>query len=89
MKQSKSIKRANAFAVSKTEGKPSYKLVSAKKGKKNFRKKFSVNAKTGKITVKKGLKKGTYKVKVKVKASGNANYKASAWKPVTFKVRVN
>ena len=66
----------------------SYKLVSAKKGKKSFRKKFSVNAKTGKITVKKRLKKGTYKVKVKVKAAGNANYKASAWKTVTFKVKV-
>ena len=87
-KKAKTIKRANAFAVSKAKGKLSYKLVSAKKGKKSFRKKFSVNAKTGKITVKKRLKKGTYKVKVKVKAAGNANYKASAWKPVTFKVKV-
>ena len=87
-KKAKSIKRANAFAVSKAQGKLSYKLVSAKKGKKSFRKKFSVNAKTGKVTVKKRLKKGTYKVKVKVKAAGNANYKASAWKTVTFKVRV-
>jgi len=43
--------------------------------------------KTGKVTVRK-LKKGTYKVKVKVKAKGNANYKASAWKKVTFRVRV-
>lgn len=87
-KKAKTIKRANAFAVSKAKGKLSYKLVSAKKGKKSFRKKFSVNAKTGKITVKKRLKKGTYKVKVKVKAAGNANYKASAWKTVTFKVKV-
>ena len=38
--------------------------------------------------MKKGLKKGTYKVKVKVKAAGNANYKASAWKTVTFKIKV-
>ena len=38
--------------------------------------------------MKKGLKKGSYKVKVKVKAMGNANYKASVWKPVTFKVIV-
>ena len=87
-KKAKSIKRANAFAVSKAQGKLSYKLVSAKKGKKSFRKKFSVNAKTGKVTVKKRLKKGTYKVKVKVKAAGNANYKASAWKTVMFKVKV-
>ena len=47
-----------------------------------------MNAKTGKVTVKKRLKKGTYKVIVKVKAAGNANYKASAWKTVTFKVQI-
>ena len=41
----------------------------------------------GKVTVKKGLKKGTYKVKVKVKAAGNKNYKA-ATKTVTFKINV-
>ena len=38
-----------------------------------------------KVTVKKGLKKGTYKVKVMAK--GSANYKTSAWKTVTFKIR--
>ena len=36
----------------------------------------------------KKMKKGTYKVTVKAKALGNTNYKASAWKTVTFKVRV-
>ena len=29
-----------------------------------------------------------YKVKVKVKAAGNTNYKASAWKTVTFTIKV-
>ena len=43
---------------------------------------------TGKVTVKKGLKKGTYNVKVKVKALGNNNYKASVTKTVTFKVKI-
>ena len=43
---------------------------------------------TGKVTVKKGLKKGTYKVKVQVRAAGNANYKPSVWKVVTFTVKV-
>ena len=62
--------------------------VSAKKGKKSFKKKFMINAKTGKVTVKKRLKKGTYKVKAKVRTKGTANYKASSWKTVTFKVRV-
>ena len=51
-------------------------------------KKIIIAKKTGKITIKKGLKKGTYKVIVKVKAAGNANYKASAVKKVAFKIRV-
>ena len=50
--------------------------------------KITINKKTGKVTVKKGLKKGTYKVKVKVKAAGNSNYKVSAVKTVTFKIIV-
>lgn len=87
-KKSRYVKRTAAFTVSNAKGTLSYKLVSAKKGKKSFKKKFKVNAKTGKIKVKKKLKKGTYKVKIKVRAAGTANYKASAWKTVTFKVRV-
>ena len=87
-KKTKSIKRANAVAVRKAQGKCSYKLVSVKKGKKSFKKKFRIDTKTGKVTVKKGLKKGTYKVRIKILAKGNANYKASTWKAVTFKVRV-
>jgi len=55
--------------------------------KSSGNKKISINKKTGKVTVKKGLKKGTYKVKVKVKAAGNKNYKA-ATKTVTFKIKV-
>lgn len=51
-------------------------------------KKITINKKTGKVTVKKGLKKGNYRVKVKVKAAGNANYNASAWKIVTFIIKV-
>ena len=70
----------------KGQGKMSYKLAGV--SKKKFKKYFSVNAKTGKVTVKKKLKKGTYKVKIKVKAKGDANYKASAWKAVTIKIKV-
>ena len=51
-------------------------------------KKITINKKTGKITIKKGLKKGTYKVKIKIKAKGNGNYKASAFKKITFKIKV-
>ena len=56
--------------------------------KKSGNAKITIAKKTGKVTVKKGLKKGIYKVKVKVKAKGNANYKTSAWKTVTFKIRI-
>ena len=87
-KKSQNIKRAKAFKVSKAKGKLTYKLVSAKKAGKNFKKKFKINAKTGKITVKKKTKKGLYKVTVKVKAKGNTNYKASPWKKVAFKVNI-
>ena len=57
---------------------------------KGFRipgKKIVINSKTGNITVKKGLKKGTYKVKVKVTAAGNTDYK-KVTKTVTFKIKV-
>lgn len=66
----------------------SYKLYSAKKGKKNFKKYFKINAKTGKTTIKKKLKKGTYKVVIKVQAAGDANYNISPWNSATFKVRI-
>ena len=56
--------------------------------KKSGNNKITINKITGKVTVKKGLKKGTYKVKVKVKAKGNTNYKASAVKTVTFTIRI-
>jgi hypothetical protein len=88
-------KKAQPQAVTKVikftkqlKDKKTYTLSSAKKGKKSFKKYFTVNKTTGKVTVKKGLKKGTYKVKVKVKAAGNANYKPSTLKTVTFKVKV-
>ena len=44
-------------------------------------------SKTGKVTIKKGLKKGKYTVSVKVNAAGNNNYKALT-KTVKLKVRV-
>ena len=97
-------KKAQTLKVSKVmkftkkgQGRTTYKLVSAKKGSKSFRKYFKVDKKTGKVTLKKvtvkngkvtkGLKKGKYKVRVKVEASGNANYKAKT-KAVTFTIDV-
>lgn len=72
-----------AVAVKKAQGKLAYKNVSTTKAAK----KLKVNAKTGKVTVPKGIKKGTYKVKVKVTAKGNANY-SSGSKIVTVKIKV-
>ena len=52
-----------------------------------FKKYFKINKTTGKVTVKKGLKKGTYKIKVKVSAAGDNNYK-SGNKTVTLTIKV-
>ena len=51
-------------------------------------KKISVNRTTGKVTVKKKIKKGTYKVKVRIIAAGNDKYRASDAKTVTIKIKV-
>ena len=94
VKYSKVKKKAQTLAVSKImtvnpkgQGKLTYTVNSAKKGKKSFKSKFSINKTTGKLTVKKGLAKGTYKVKVTVKAAGDVNHDG-ATKAVTFTVKV-
>ena len=74
-----------AITVKKAAGKVTYKKVSV--SKKKFAGRFTVNKKTGKIKVKKGTKKGTYKVKVRVSAAGNKTYKPAS-KTVTVKIKV-
>jgi hypothetical protein len=66
-KSSQVIEKSKAFKVSKAKGAVTFAKAS---GNKKI-----VVGKAGKITVKKGLKKGTYAVKVEVRAAGNANYK--------------
>ena len=96
-----SIKAKTAAVKAKKLKKQAVKLDAAKvinfvnkgKGKLSFvkktgSKKILINKKNGKVTIKKGLKKGKYKIKVQVKAAGGANYKASSFKTVTFKIRV-
>lgn len=78
-KKNQTIEQKNAMTVSKAKGKVTYK-------KADGNKKIAV-AKNGKITVKKGLKKGTYKEKIKVTAAGNTEYKA-ATKTVTVTIKV-
>lgn len=69
-----------ALTVKKNMGSLSYKKVSGNK-------KITVNTKTGKLTVKKGTKKGTYTIKIKVTAKGTGNYKSGA-KTATVKIKV-
>ncbi|MCR5207849.1 MAG: hypothetical protein K6C14_05160, partial [Eubacterium sp.] len=78
-KKKLTVKRSKAIQVKNATGKLSFK-----KSKGN--KKITVK-KNGKIVVKKGLKKGTYKIKIKVTAAGSANCKASV-KTVTVKIKV-
>ncbi|MBQ1407466.1 MAG: leucine-rich repeat domain-containing protein [Eubacterium sp.] len=83
-KKSQTIKKSKAYTIRNAKGKVTYKLSSVSKSK--FKKYFKVSS-SGKITVKKGLKKGTYKVKVKVTAAGDSSYNPLT-KKVTVKVKV-
>ena len=79
------IPREEAMVIRQAQGTVTYTKASV--NKKAFAKKFTVNKTSGDITVKKGVKKGTYKLKIRVKAAGDANYKA-AKKTVTVTIRV-
>lgn len=85
IKKKQTVSTKRAYSVSNASGKVTYKLSSV--SKKKFKRYFSVNKKSGKVTVKKGLGKGTYKLKVKVTASGDANHEV-ATKSVTVKIKV-
>jgi|GEM_PF-2779878 len=88
-KSAQKLKAARVIKfIRKGRGNMNYSIASAKKGGKDFRKKFAINKKNGKVTVKKGLKKGKYIVRIKVKAAGNANYKKSTVKTVKATIRV-
>lgn len=74
-----------AISVSKAKGTVRYKKIQVSvKNKRNkyvksakYTKKIIFDNKTRKIKVKKGIKKGKYKIKVKVTADGDKNYKAA------------
>lgn len=76
-------KKAQVFTMGTTvnsKGTLTYKKLSGSSA-------ITVNSKTGKVTVKKGIKKGTYKTKIKVSAAAKGNYKAGS-KTVTVTVKV-
>ncbi|WP_026526370.1 endo-1,4-beta-xylanase [Butyrivibrio sp. VCD2006] len=79
VKKSAKFDAKKAVKVTDAKGDVTYKKVSGNK-------KIKIS-KTGKITLKKGLKKGTYKVKVEVTAAGDKNF-AAATKPLTIKIKV-
>lgn len=71
---------AKVFVIKNAKGSVSFKRVSGNK-------KITIT-KAGKITVKKGLKKGkTYSIKVKATADGDKNYKSGS-KTVTVKILI-
>ena len=78
-KKAQKIKVKKAFKVEKAVGKVTYK-------KSGGNAKITIS-KDGNITVKKGLKKKTYKLTVKVTAAGNKSY-SKATKTVTLKIKV-
>lgn len=84
-KKKQVILRKKAVVLSKAKGKVTYKLAAV--NKKKFKKYFAVNAKNGNITIRKGLKKGIYKLTIKVRAAGNTSYKA-ATKTLKCTIRV-
>lgn len=84
-KTKKSTQTVTPITVSKSQGKKTFKVtkwVTAKA--KSY---FVVNKTSGKVTVRKGIPKGTYKFKVKITAAGNANYEAGT-KTVTVSIIV-
>ncbi len=66
------IKSAKAYQISGAQGNVTYEKVSV--SKKAYDGKFTVKKNTGDITVKKGVKKGTYKLKVNVTTASNLDY---------------
>lgn len=80
-KKTTTFAKSKYLTIKKAQGKLSF-------AKKSGNKKIVVNKKTGKLTIKKGFKKGkTYKFKVKVTAKGNTKYKSGS-KTVTVKFKV-
>ena len=83
-KLKKKAQKLSPIKVRNARGTVSFKVAG---GSKKSRGVLKLNKKSGKITVKKKTKKGTYKIKVRVTAAGTAEYKAAS-KTVTVTVRV-
>ena len=78
-KKKQTVKKAKAFTIKNAQGAVTFKKAG---GSKNL-----TISSTGNISIKKGTKKGIYKIKVTVTAAGNDGYEAGT-KTVTVKVKV-
>ena len=87
VKASKVRKKAQKISVSKLYNFSNPGVGTHLFAKSSGNKKITVSG-NGVITVKKGLKKGTYTVKVKVMATGDQNTANTSWQIVTVKVKV-
>ena len=81
-RKAQTIKSGKAFIIKNEKGKLSFTKMS-----KGSSKRLTINRKTGKIKVRKGTKKGLYRIKVKVTATGDDNFRPLS-KVVTVKVQV-
>lgn len=84
-KKKQVIAKKKIMKITCAQGQVKFQIKKVSKAK--YKKYFRINEKGGQIAIKKGLKKGTYKLKIKVTAAGNAKYKAGS-KTVTVKVKV-
>ena len=84
-KLKKKAQTVMAIDVKHPQGKVSYQLTGVRKAK--YKKYFKVNPSTGKITIRKKLKKGSYAIRVQVSAEGNSNY-AAGTEEVTVNIKV-
>ncbi len=79
------IKRKAAIYIAKKKGTVTFTKVSV--NKKKYAKKFLINKKTGKITLKKGIKKGLYKFRIRIRDTGNKIFRAKS-KVITVTIKV-
>ena len=85
-KKKQVIKPTKSLRICNAVGNLKFKLAGV--NKKKFKKYFKVNAKNGNITIRKGLKKGKYKLKINITAAGNSIYQAATKQVmVTIKVK--
>ena len=86
--KAQNIEGANIYNIKKKgNGNITYALSKATIGKKSVKSSFTVDKKTGKLTIKRGLKKGTYNVELKVSAAGDKSHN-KATRKVTITVKV-